>query len=52
MQFVFSLIRSIDLDAIFINYPPRLALHDLIFFCLCQVLLTKASLSALAKSIY
>ena len=32
MQFVFSLIRSIDLDAIFINYPPRLALHDLIFF--------------------
>ena len=51
MQFVFSLIRSIDLDAIFINYPPHLALHDLIFFCLCQVLLTKASLLALAKFI-
>ena len=28
------------------------ALHDLIFFCLRQVLLTRASLLALAKSIY
>ena len=31
MQFVFLLIRSITLEAIFI-VVPRLALHDLIFF--------------------
>ena len=41
VQFVFLLIGSIDLDAILI----------LIFFCL-QVLLTRASLLALAKFIY
>ena len=47
VQFVFLLIRSIDLDAIF-HCPPCLALQDLIFF----VLLTRASLLALTKSIY
>ena len=43
--------RPLDLlvEAIFI--VVRLALHDLIFFCL-HVLLTRASLLALAKSIY
>ena len=49
VQFVFLLIRSITLEGIFI-VVPRLALHDLIFFCL-HVLLTRASLLALAKSI-
>ena len=46
VQFVFLLIRSISFIVV-----PRLALHDLIFFCL-HVLLTRASLLALAKSIY
>ena len=50
VQFVFLLIRSISLEPIFI-VVPRLALHDLIFFCL-HVLLTRASLLAVAKSIY
>ena len=50
MQFVFLLIRSISLEAIFI-VVLRLALHDLIFFCL-HLLLTRASLLALVKSIY
>ena len=50
VQFVFLLIRSVSLEAIFI-IVPRLALHDLIFFCL-HVLLARTSLLALAKSIY
>ena len=50
VQFVFLLIKSVDLDVIF-HCSPLLALHDLSFFCL-QVLLTRASLLALAKSIY
>ena len=37
MQFVFLLIRSIDLDAIFIC-PPRLALHDLIFWLFASII--------------
>ena len=49
VQIVFLLIRSISLETIFI-VVPRLALHDLIF-CL-HVLLTRASLLALPKSIY
>ena len=48
VQFVFLLIRSISLEAIFIVVPR---LHDLFFFCL-HVLLARASLLALAKSIY
>ena len=44
------LIRSISLEAIFI-VVPCLALHDLIFFGL-HVLLTRASLLAVAKSIH
>ena len=47
VQFVFLLIRSIDLDAIFI----ALRITRFNFFCL-QVFLTRASLLALAKSIY
>ena len=50
MQFVFLLIRSISLEAIFI-VVPCLALHDFIFFGL-YVLLTRVSLLAVAKSIY
>ena len=49
----FLLIRSIDLDAIFIGPPPPLpfSITRFNFFCL-QVLLTRASLLALTKSIY
>ena len=50
VQFLFLLIGPISLEAIFI-VVLRLALHDLIFFVL-HVLLTRASLLALAKSIY
>ena len=42
------LIRSIDLDAILISVPVW---HYKIFFCI-QVLLTRASILAPAKSIY
>ena len=37
MQFVFLLIRSISLEAIFI-VVLRLALHDLIFFCFTRII--------------
>ena len=50
VRFVFLLIRSISLEPIFI-VVPRLALHDLFSFRL-HVLLTRASLLAVAKSIY
>ena len=46
----FLLIRSIDLDAIF-TAPPPFSITRFNFFCL-QVLLTRASLLALTKSIY
>ena len=51
VQFVFLLIRSISLEDTDFHCRPRLALHDLIFFYL-HVLLTRASLLALAKSTY
>ena len=47
-KFVFLLIRPVDLDAIFIAVP--FWYYTIYFFCL-KVLLTRASLLALAKSI-
>ena len=49
VQFVFCQLDLLILMPF--SLPPGLALQDLIFFCL-QVLLTRASLLALAKSIY
>ena len=50
MQFVFLLIRSISLLAIFIVVPVK---HNTIYYFFClHVLLTRVSLLALAKSIY
>ena len=47
LQFVFLLIRSISLEAIFIVVPVQH--YTIKFFCL-HVLLTRASLVALAKN--
>ena len=51
VQFVFLLIGSSSLEVTDFHCRPRLALHDLIFSYL-HVLLTRASLLALAKSTY
>ena len=49
MQFVFLLIKIYWCH---FHCPPRSALHDLIFFVYKYYILTRASLLALAKSIY